>query len=138
MNAVIYTDGASRGNPGHAGIGAVITCGEKEFEISEYIGQTTNNVAEYKALIAALKKARAVKDSDGIDITDIEIMLDSELVERQLKGMYKVKMPHLQVLYNEVKGLLSGFKSYKVRHVLRHHNAKADCLANKALNKRAG
>jgi ribonuclease HI len=135
MKAIIYTDGASRGNPGDAGIGAVIECGTLTFEISEYIGRATNNVAEYKALIAALKKAKDLKTSDGIDVTEIEIKMDSELIERQIKGIYKVKMPHLQILYKEVIELLTYFNSFKVSHISRVYNTRADALATKAAKK---
>lgn len=138
MKAVIYTDGASSGNPGDAGIGAVIDCGSKVFEVCEYIGQTSNNVAEYKALIAALKKVKDIKKTDGIDIRDIEIMMDSELVVRQIKGIYKVKMPHLSILYKEAVSLLLGFDSYSVSYISRSLNAKADALAKKGVKKRAG
>jgi len=138
MLAIIYTDGASSGNPGNSGIGAVISYGSSVFEISEYIGLTTNNVAEYKALIAALKKVNEINKSYDVKINEVEIKMDSELVVKQINGLYRVKMPHLQPLYNEAVSLLSGFDKYKVSYISRTINVKADALARKASKSRAG
>ncbi len=131
MKAVIHTDGASKGNPGEAGIGIVITINGKTYEISKYIGRTTNNVAEYKALTIALKETRELK----ADI--VEIYMDSELIVKQIMGIYKVKTEHLYPLYSEVRNLLSEFRDYTIQHIPRKENKRADSLANKAITNRA-
>lgn len=124
----IYIDGASRGNPGRAGIGVVLCndAGEPVKEIGEPIGEATNNVAEYRALIRALEEARAL----GIDT--IEVYTDSELLARQINGLYGVHSPHLQPLYGRARALLRLFKSASVRHIPRSQNAHADRLAKAA------
>ncbi len=130
-NARLYCDGACRGNPGPAGIGAVLIMDEtngKHLELSEYIGEATNNVAEYKSLILGLTK------SIENNAFDLEIFLDSELVVRQITGQYRVKDPKMQVLYKETHVLLAQLSSYVINHVLREKNKKADALANKALD----
>ncbi len=122
----IYSDGASKGNPGDAGIGVVITAedGTVLSEIAEYIGKTTNNVAEYKALIRGLEEAA------GLGATHLEISTDSELLAKQLAGLYKVKSPNLKPLYDEVIELLRCFAKVKVSHGMREFNKRADFLAN--------
>lgn len=128
---VIYCDGASRGNPGDAGIGVVISGpdGAVLQEISEYIGRTTNNVAEYTALIRGLRAA--------IDLgaTAVRISLDSELTVRQLSGVYRVKSPLLAPLHAEAVSLLRRFRNASITHVVRDLNRRADQLANEALDK---
>lgn len=128
--AKIWTDGGARGNPGPAGIGAVIEdpSGELLAEVSEYIGEATNNQAEYRAMIAALEKAQA------LGIEDVTIHADSELMVRQLQGKYKVKNMGIQPLFAQAKDLLSGFRRYTLRHVRREANAVADALVNQALD----
>ncbi|MGC8782779.1 MAG: ribonuclease HI family protein [Armatimonadota bacterium] len=123
-----YIDGASRGNPGKAGIGVVLCndAGEPLKEISESIGETTNNVAEYRALIRALEEARAL----GADT--IEVYTDSELLARQINGLYGVHSPHLQPLYHRARALLRLFKIARVQHISRLHNQRADRLAKAA------
>ena len=125
--ALLYTDGASSGNPGPAGIGAVLIFNNNKVTLSEYIGHTTNNVAEYTALLKALKLAR------DRGVKRLKIMLDSELVVKQLLGLYKVKNEKLKVLYNEVKELLEGFHEYEVRHIPRQQNREADALSRKGI-----
>ncbi len=124
----IYIDGASRGNPGRAGIGIVLCddTGEPVKEISESIGVTTNNVAEYRALIRGLEEARAL----GADT--VEVYTDSELLARQINGLYGVHSPHLQPLYRRARALLRLFKSASVQHVPRSQNQHADRLAKAA------
>ncbi len=131
MKAVLYTDGASRGNPGDASIGAYI-CTEDGIslcEISEYIGKTTNNVAEYMALIRGLKECLA------LDLLDVSVYMDSQLIVKQCVGEYKVKTPHIRPLYNEVKTLEQAFRTFSITHIKRALNGKADALANEAFKK---
>ncbi|RMG73443.1 MAG: reverse transcriptase-like protein [Nitrospirae bacterium] len=127
--AVIYSDGASSGNPGPAGIGAVVIVDDEKETLSEAIGITTNNVAEYTALIRALELAR----KKGAE--EIELYLDSELIVRQLKGIYRVKNKKLIPLYERVKELLEGFCRVKITHVPRELNKEADALSKRALKK---
>ncbi len=126
---IIYTDGASKGNPGDAGIGVVISSpdGIVIREIGEYIGKTTNNVAEYTALIRGLKEAAE------IGATQIEISTDSELMARQLSGVYRVKSPNLQPLYAQATSLIHHFESVRITHVMRELNKRADELANQGV-----
>jgi ribonuclease HI len=128
---VVYTDGASKGNPGDAGIGVVIssTDGTVMREIGEYIGITTNNVAEYSALIRGLQEAA------DLGATQVEICTDSELMARQLTGVYKVKSPNLQPLYAEAVGLIRHFSRVSISHVVRELNKRADELANLGVQK---
>lgn len=129
----IYTDGGSRGNPGPAGIGLVIydgTTGEVVYELGDYLGKATNNVAEYTALVRALEIA---KDLGG---ARIEVFADSELMIKQLKGQYKVKNEGLIPLYQKVRLLAAKFESCTYTHVLREKNKRADGLANQAMDKK--
>lgn len=123
---IAYTDGASRGNPGNAGIGILLVDEQDNVikEISEYIGQTTNNIAEYTALVTALKEALE------LNYDEIEVISDSELMVKQINGEYKVKNAGLKPLYKEACELLKGFKRFTVRHVRREYNKEADELAN--------
>lgn len=126
---VIYTDGASRGNPGPAGAGVVILDGKKKIkEISKYLGETTNNIAEYSAVVIALEEALALKADEVV------IKLDSELAAKQLNGEYKVKDQEIRKLFEKVLGILRVFKRFEVRHIERAKNKEADKLANKAIN----
>lgn len=125
----LFTDGASRGNPGPAGIGVVILENKKKVkELSRYIGETTNNVAEYNALILALEEALSLKASDII------INMDSELVAKHLSGEYRVKSPEIKPLFEKAIGILKNFNSFEIKHVDRSMNKDADRLANKAIN----
>jgi len=128
--AVIYADGASRGNPGPAAIGVTIKDkrGKLITFISQRIGKTTNNQAEYRAIIAALEEATK------LGVNQVEIHSDSELVVRQINGEYRVKKATLKPLYQQVKQLLGSLEGFTITHILRHQNAEADNLANKALN----
>lgn len=129
---LLYTDGAARGNPGPAGAGAYICTedGEAVAEIAEYIGETTNNVAEYQGLIFGLKKLIELGGQE------VEIRADSELMVKQLKGEYRVKHPNLIPLYREVRTLLEKVPSYKIIHVRREMNKEADRLSNQAIDER--
>lgn len=125
----LYTDGASKGNPGHAGVGAVILKNGKPFwEGKKYIGQTTNNTAEYRALILGL----SFLVEQGL-AGPLKIFSDSQLMVRQLNGAYKIKQAHLKKLAEEVHRLLYSFPSHEIIHVPRKQNSKADGLANEAV-----
>ena len=126
---IINTDGASRGNPGPAAIGATIKDerGRLITAISQSIGVTTNNQAEYRAIIAALEKAVS------LGARQVEVRADSELVVKQLNGRYRVKKASLRSLYQQAGQLLSQFEGYTITHVPREQNKEADKLANNAL-----
>ncbi len=130
----IYTDGAARGNPGPAGAGWVIVdaSGKTLVENKKYLGDLTNNQAEYQALLLALQDA--IKLGDG----DLKLCADSELMVRQLKGEYKVKNDGLKPLFREAVLTLSKFKSYTVKHLPREQNEEADQLANEAIDEHFG
>lgn len=133
---IIHTDGGARGNPGPAAIGVVIeggSVGKKEY--GEYLGETTNNEAEYRAVIFALKKLKQLAGSSEAKQSDVEVILDSELIERQLKGEYKIKEKNLQNYFVEVWNLKSDFGSVLFRHVLRGENADADRIVNQVLDR---
>ena len=127
---LVFSDGASRGNPGRAAIGAVVfdPAGGERHRVSETIGSTTNNVAEYRALVAGLEAALA------LGARRVEARMDSELVVRQAIGRYKVKNPGLVPLHNRVLALRSRFDEVVFRHVPRAQNKLADALANAALD----
>ena len=128
---VIYTDGGARGNPGPSAIGVVIY-GNGEHpvkKLSQYIGEGTNNQAEYKALIAGLTEAL------NMDVNEVVCNLDSELVVRQIQGRYKVKEPGLKNLIMEVIRLANKFARVEFNHVPREKNKLADKLVNDALDK---
>jgi ribonuclease HI len=129
--AVLWTDGAARGNPGPAGIGAILKSptGEVLFTGSEYLGHTTNNVAEYKAVLLGLAGALAQ------GIAHIEVRADSELLIKQLKGEYRVKSPGLKPLFEEARRLLARFASVKLTHIRRELNGEADRLANQGIDR---
>ncbi|MDI6784801.1 MAG: ribonuclease HI family protein [bacterium] len=126
-------DGASRGNPGDAGIGVLMVDGKgKEIaRIAKYIGETTNNVAEYTALIEGLKEALR------FGIKEVSVISDSELLVRQISEKYKVKQPHLKELYQQVKQLTHQFKKTTIKHVPREENQDADNLANEAIDEKS-
>ena len=130
MRAVLHTDGGARGNPGPAGIGIVLESpdGDVLAELAEGIGETTNNVAEYKALVAGLRLAL------DRGVTDIEVRVDSELVVSQLKGRWKVRNERLRTLAAEAGSLLGRFRSANLEHVRRDSNARADALANQGMD----
>ncbi len=125
----IYSDGASRGNPGPAGAGALIldAAGRTAHEVAIPLGITTNNVAEYQALLEALKYC--LKKGWG----PVEVYADSQLLIRQLQGVYKVKHPALQPLHQEVSSLLKALGCGGLHHIPREQNKEADRLANKGL-----
>jgi ribonuclease HI len=128
----LYTDGAARGNPGPAGAGAVIVSpdGHIVAKIGKFLGESTNNVAEYMGLILGLKRAKAM------GIKELEVLADSELMVKQLAGDYAVKADHLKPLHDEAKALLRGFSWVEVRHIPREENAQADAMSNRAIDER--
>jgi ribonuclease HI len=130
VKLVLHVDGGARGNPGPAAIGVVISepGGAVIDEAAELIGPTTNNVAEYRAVLRAVERARQL----GAD--EIEIVGDSELIARQLNGVYKVKHPAMKPLYEQAMAALAGFDSWQIRTVPRAQNARADALVNTALD----
>ena len=131
MKWVLYSDGASRGNPGEAGAGAYLV-NEKgeEIKLTLYLGQKTNNQAEYEALLLGLRELKKYK------VKDLTIRADSELLIKQLKGEYRVKHPNLIPLFEEAKKYLASFSALKLEHVRREQNEEADALANLAIDEK--
>jgi ribonuclease HI len=134
LHLIAYSDGGARGNPGPAGYGVVIhdQAGHKVAALSEYLGHQTNNVAEYQGLIAALEYAT----SHGHKA--LKVISDSELLVRQIKGIYKVKNSALQDLHGRAKELIAELDWFSIGHVLRGKNQEADELANAAMDKGMG
>lgn len=130
MKLTTYTDGGARGNPGPAAAGIVIKneAGETIASYGVFLGDQTNNYAEYSALISALKKAKE------LGATEVDCVLDSELVVKQMIGEYKVKEPVLQKLWVQAYNNSQQFKKVTYRHVLRAHNKEADAEVNKAID----
>lgn len=130
MKVVVHVDGGARGNPGPAAIGVVVSDpdGAVLEELGERIGVATNNVAEYRALLRGLERARAR------DAREVEIVNDSELVARQITGAYKVKHPAMKPLHGEAIAALREFDRWSIRSVPRADNARADELVNEALD----
>ena len=133
MKATMFADGGSRGNPGHAASGAVLLAedGSHLADVGLYLGIATNNVAEWRALIIGLERAREL----GVD--EIVVRMDSELVVRQVTGIYKVKHADLIPLATKARVLLRSFKSADVGHVRRKDNAAADAVVNAVLDDEA-
>jgi ribonuclease HI len=127
---VVHVDGGARGNPGPAAVGAVASSpdGEPLLERGRYIGEATNNVAEYQALLLGLELARE------LEAREVEVINDSELVSRQIGGQYKVKHAGLKPLYLEALRALREFERWSVRSVRRESNVRADQLVNAALD----
>ena len=130
MKLIIYTDGGARGNPGQAATGVVIknNLGNTVAGYGEYLGKQTNNYAEYSALISGLKKAKE------LGATEVECVLDSELVTKQMNRQYKVKEPTLQKLFIQAYNLAGIFKKVSFRHILREGNKEADWWVNRILD----
>lgn len=133
VSAVVRVDGACRGNPGESGLGVVVEVpGKEPVEVYEYLGHTTNNVAEYKALLRGLAEAEA------LGAAEVVLYSDSELMVRQMNGVYRVKAAHLLPFFEEAKSRAKRFRSARILHVRRELNAHADALANKAIDARRG
>ena len=131
MRLLIHTDGAARGNPGPAGAGAILRDadhGTTVAEIAEPLGRATNNVAEWTAVLLGLEEARR------LGATHVDVRMDSQLVARQISGIYRVKHPDLKPLHAAVMRLLRGFDGYSVGHVPRELNVDADRLSNVAID----
>jgi ribonuclease HI len=133
MKATLFADGGSRGNPGPAASGAVLfgEDGSVLAEIGEYLGIKTNNVAEWRALLSGLEAARSL----GVD--ELDIRMDSELVVRQVTGVYRVKHADLIPIAARVKSILRGFARVEIRHVPRKENHAADAVVNRVLDDEA-
>jgi ribonuclease HI len=132
LRLVVYIDGASRGNPGRAGAGVWITNGEgrRMLEVSRYLGHKTNNEAEYWALLLGLREAERLGGGS------VYIFTDSELIEKQVKGLYRVKNLNLQALHKRVIQNLKKFTSFEIESIPREQNREADRLANQAIQRR--
>ena len=130
MKAVVNVDGGARGNPGPAAVGVVVRDGDGEIleERGERIGTATNNVAEYRALLLGIERALE------LGATELELIGDSELIVRQVKGEYKVKDATLRGLHAQVREALAPFERWSIRHVRREENAEADRLVNEVLD----
>jgi ribonuclease HI len=133
LKVVVHVDGGARGNPGPAAIAAIVSevDGTVLAEAAEPIGSATNNVAEYRALLLGLERARAL----GAD--DVEVVGDSELVVKQVQGLYKVKHAGLKPLHAQARAALREFRAWSIRAVRREQNAEADALVNAALDGRS-
>ncbi len=131
---VVNVDGGARGNPGPAAIAAVVATpgGEIVERTGETIGRATNNVAEYRALLLGIERARA------LGAREVELVGDSELVVKQVRGEYRVKDAGLRPLHAQVREALEAFERWSIRHVRREHNAAADALVNETLDAAAG
>jgi ribonuclease HI len=130
MRVTVHVDGGSRGNPGPAAIAAVLSDADGTVldEAAEAIGPATNNVAEYRAVLLGLERAAA------LGATEVELVNDSQLVERQLQGAYKVKHADMKPLYARAREALDRFERWSIRSVPREQNADADALVNQALD----
>jgi len=127
----LFTDGASKGNPGLAGAGWMLINQRDSLLIKDlqFLGEATNNEAEYQALILGLKNALSC------GAQEIRIHLDSDLVVRQINGLYRVKNPRLAIFFHQVRDLLSNFVKYAIIHIPREENREADRMANEAIRK---
>ena len=130
MKVVVHVDGGARGNPGPAAAGCVISSPDGELlgEHAQLLGKTTNNVAEYRALLLGLEQARA------LGAEQVEVIGDSELIAKQVMGQYKVKNATLRPLYEQALAAFKGFQQWSIRTVPRAQNADADALVNAALD----
>lgn len=133
---IIHADGGARGNPGPAALGVVIEgAGFEKKEYGEYLGLTTNNVAEYRAVIFGLKKLKQLIGKDRAAQSKISVRADSELLVRQMNGEYKIKEPNMQELFIELWNLRLDFGGVKFEHIPREQNSAADRMVNYALDR---
>lgn len=139
-NFIIYTDGGARGNPGPAAIGVVISDekGRVLKEYGEYIGKTTNNDAEYQAIISALKKLKSLIGKTKAKQATVKAFLDSELVVKQITGLYKVENENIQKLFLQLWNLRIDFKKVEFEAIRREQNKNADKMVNEALDAEVG
>jgi ribonuclease HI len=133
MHVIVHVDGGARGNPGPAAGACVVStpAGEVLGEYARLLGTTTNNVAEYRALLLGLERARELGASE------VDVVGDSELIAKQVQGVYKVKHPAMRPLHQEAMAALRGFERWSIRTVPRAQNARADALVNAALDQAA-
>ncbi len=129
---IIYTDGGARGNPGPSACGYIID--GKPY--GEYLGRGTNNEAEYRGVIEALKKVYAILGKEEAAKAELEVRMDSELIEKQLIGAYKVKQPHLKILFTDAHNEIKNFKKVSFVHIPREKNKEADAMVNKVLDEK--
>jgi ribonuclease HI/probable phosphoglycerate mutase len=134
LSCRLFTDGASRGNPGEAGAGIVLLDDNNQELIARslYLGRSTNNVAEYKALVLGLEAATQ------LGCRRLTIFMDSQLIVRQVQGRYKVKNANLKPLFDKVKGLLANINKWSIDHIPRAENKRADELANRGIDEKTG
>jgi ribonuclease HI len=134
---IIHTDGGSRGNPGPAAIGVVIeeVGGVLKKEYGEYIGETTNNDAEYQAVVFALKKLKLLIGKERAKRATLEFHVDSELVERQLNGEYKIMDKRIREYFMEIWNLKIDYRKVGFKHIMREKNQEADRMVNSALDR---
>jgi len=133
---LIHTDGGARGNPGPAAVGIIIegeSVGKKEF--GEYLGETTNNEAEYRAVIIALKKLKHLVGGEKARGAEVEVHVDSELLEKQINGEYKIKDENIKNLFVEIWNLKTDFGEVTFKHIPREENTEADKVVNQILDK---
>ena len=128
MRVTVHTDGGARGNPGPAAAAAVVSAPGVMDEASARLGETTNNVAEYRGLLLGLERARA------LGATEVDVVMDSELVVNQVNGRYRVRSQELAPLHKAAMDALAGFRAWTIRAVRRAENARADALVNAALD----
>jgi ribonuclease HI len=133
MKVIVHVDGGARGNPGPAAAAAVVSSpiGEVLDEHAQLLGKVTNNVAEYRALLLGLQRAKELGASE------VEVVGDSELIAKQIQGLYKVKHPSMRPLYLEAMDAFRAFEQWSIRTVPRAQNAEADALVNAALDQAA-
>jgi ribonuclease HI len=130
MRAIVHVDGGARGNPGPAAAACVISTPDGDLlgEHAELLGEVTNNVAEYRALLLGLARAHE------LGVSEVEVINDSELVAKQIKGLYKVKHAAMRPLYQQAMAAFKEFENWSIRSVPRAQNAQADALVNAALD----
>ncbi len=126
--ADIFTDGGARGNPGPAGIGVVLEAKSQKSKVKRFIGEATNNQAEYQALLAGLELA--IRE----EVSELRVFMDSELIVKQMKGEYRVKNANLKPLFAKALGLTNKFTTISFHHISREKNKEADKLVNEAID----
>lgn len=139
MTYTIHADGGARGNPGPAGAGAVVRdeFGVLVASVSDYLGERTNNFAEYQAVIRAFEELAKLVPSAERELTDVEVKMDSELVVKQMQGVYKVRHPVLKEQHARLGQVASAFRRVTFSHIPRAENSDADALANEAMDRGA-
>lgn len=140
IDYIIHTDGGSRGNPGPAAIGIIIADGNGKVlkEYGDYIGKTTNNDAEYSAIISALQKLKALSGKTKTKQATVKVFMDSELIVKQITGIYKVENESMQKLFIKLWNLKIDFKNVEFEAIKREKNKEADRMVNEALDAELG